>query len=276
MSGLDADLPVDEHGRLELVLRLLDHQLVGSSGELLGNVDDLVLEAGPAGLAVTGLLSGPPAMARRQGGAGGRWIDAIWRRLHPLEDPPVEAVRWSSVDRVDSAVHLDEDATEFVAAADLTERWLREHVVSRLPGARGHDEADPGADSPQKDGWVGPAFALGTGAPTLSGLLGADVRGEAGQEFGEVIEVLAVPADGSALRVTAFVCSHRHLGQELGYTTTPQGPNALRLLLRAWHRDDRHVAVEDVVDIDWSGGQLTVRDGARMLHPHEVQPRCDR
>jgi hypothetical protein len=261
---------------MELVLRLLDHQLVGIDGELVGNVDDLLLEERPNGLFVTGLLSGPPALARRQGGLGERWIDAIWRRLRPEQDPPVEAIALNAVTRLDSAVHLDEDATRVLIRSDLLEEWLREHVVSRLPWVTGEPfpawtEDQERSTRPSR----ATAFVVEPGSPTLSRLLGSMVRTARGEEVGEVVEVLARPVDQGKdrlglLAVTALVCSHRHLGQELGYTMTPQGPRAVNLLVRAWHKGDRHVPIEDVESIRWDDGEVRVREGSDLRHPHEV------
>jgi hypothetical protein len=278
-------LPVSGTGPLELVLRLLDHQLVGARGELVGNVDDLVLEERAEGLLVTGLLSGPPALARRQGGLGERWIDAIWRRLHPLQDPPVEAIVLDAVTKVDSAVHLDRAATRFLVRSDLLEAWLRENVVSRLPWVSGEPHPVWAEDTGRSNRpGQGSAFVVEPGTPTLSRLLGSLVRTAEGEEVGEVTEVLARPLadeDGrradagdhlGPLRVTALVCSHRHLGQELGYTMTPQGPRAIALLVRAWHKGDRHVAIEAVEAFGWDGGEVRVRAGAHLRHPHEAGP----
>lgn len=258
--------------RIPLVLRLLDHQLVGSDDELLGNVDDLVLEPRGGDLWVTGLLSGPPALARRQGGRGEVWVDAVWRRLHPLEHPQLVGVPLASVTRLGSDIRLDAPASALLGRNLGLERWVREKVVSRLPWATGGGDEDE--ERRRASAGHGVGFLVPLDAPTVSRLVGARLRTTAGEDVGEVIEVVAEGVrDGrpaGPMRVVALVVSRRRLGTELGYTLTPQGPALLRHLLRWWHRDDRHVRAEDLTGLDWGTRTLTVRDGAELRHPHDV------
>jgi hypothetical protein len=255
--------------RLPLVLRLLDHQIVGVDGELVGNVDDLVVHESESGIVVTALLSGPPALARRQGGRGGRWLDAVWRRLHPDRDPLPTAVPLDEVTRLDSAVHVSRLGESVLAASQGFELWLRDHVVSRLPGATGGETTRPSVDEDLRQR---PPFVLLPGEHTLSELLGAPVR-SAGDRLGELVEVIADPLSPSSARLGALVvrelvCSPRHLGEELGYTLEPQGPAVLRRLLRAWHDRDRLVDARDV-RITWDPAGVEVRRGATLRHPHD-------
>lgn len=268
MEGLNGD-------PLPLVLRLMDHQLVGPDDQLLGNVDDLQLQELDGDLVVTGLLSGPAALAGRQGGRLGGWVTAIWRRLHPTDDPQPAVVPLEEVQRLDSAVHVSAAATRVLEQNAGLERWLRTYLVSRLPGALGgdedgsHDGHEPGegADRP------GPA----AGARRLSDLLGAPVEDQHGGHVGTVIEVVAGTRQRDRSRlgpltVEALVTSRRRLGQELGYTMSPMGPWLLRVLMRAWHRDDRVVAAGDLGPIAWDEDQVRValRTDAELRHPHEV------
>lgn len=265
-TGRDAS-----HGRIPLVLRLLDHQVIGHEGQLLGNVDDLVLRDTDDGLVVAGLLSGPEALAMRQGGRTGAWLYAAWRRLDPEPDPQPVGVSLDHVLRLDSAVHVDEPASHHLANAQGLELWLREHVVSHLPGALGAD-SDP--DHPSADADTDVGEPLSSDEHTVSGLLGLPVVTEDGSPLGEVIEVVGTRTRRGKeplgpVRVTELVCTRRRLGQELGYTMEPQRPQVVQWLLRAWHRGDRHVRLEDV-EIDWSAARVLVRAGVELRHPHDV------
>jgi sporulation protein YlmC with PRC-barrel domain len=261
-----------DRGRIPLVLRLLDHQVIGHAGQLLGKVDDLVLEDGEKGLRVVGLLSGPPALARRLGRRSGGWLDATWRRLRPDADPSPRVIPLERVLRLDSGVHLDRSAGATLAGEQGLERWLREHVVGRIPGASGA-ESDPDRETPDPSHRVG--RLLRDDERTLSDLLGFQAVTEAGDEVGEVVEVTAervtrAPEPLGPLRIGELVCSVHHLGQELGYTTEPQGPALLRWLLRLWHRQDRHVSFDDVVALDWGRRRVVVSSAAELRHPHDV------
>lgn len=261
--------------RVPLELRLMDHQVLGPDDQMLGNVDDLELHAGDGGLEVTGLLSGPAALAGRPGGRAGGWIRAIWRRLNPAEDPRPAVIPLEEVERLDSAVHLSAAASRTMERHLGLEQWLRQYVVSRIPGALGGD------DDTQADGAHAPAPPVGRqpdeGSHLLSDLLGAVVEDEGGRQLGAVVEVVGVRRDRTGpglgpLRIQALVTSRRRLGQGLGYTVTPMGPWLLRVLMRAWHRDDRLVAVSDVTRIAWEDQpvRLLLRPGADVRHPHEA------
>lgn len=258
---------------LPLVLRLMDHQLVGSDDQLLGNVDDLQLRETDGGLLVTGLLSGPAALAGRQGGRVGGWVRAIWRRLHPSEDPEPAVVTLEQVERLDSAVHLSAAASRVMEENAGLERWLRSYVVSRIPGALGGEDEDNGRHPGEGSDRPGPD----AGGRRLSDLLGAPVEDAQGRHVGTVIEVVAGTRNRDRSRlgpltVEALVTSKRRLGQEMGYTMSPMGPWLLRVLMRAWHDGDRVVAVRDVSEIAWDDEhvRLVLRAGADIHHPHEV------
>lgn len=123
--------------RYDAALHLLDRQLVDPDGRLVGNVDDLELTTRPDGrLAVTAVLTGPGALGPRLGGRLGHWTTAVWRRLHDDETPRPGRVLISDVVRVDSAVHLARRRRDLATGG--FERWVGDHVIARLPGAR-HD-----------------------------------------------------------------------------------------------------------------------------------------
>jgi len=261
--------------RVPLELRLMDHQVLGPDDQMLGNVDDLELHEREGGLEVTGLLSGPAALAGRQGGRVGGWIGAIWRRLNEAEDPRTPVVPLEEVERVDSAVHLSAAASRTMEHHLGLERWLRRYVVSRIPGALGGEDDAPAGRRQAPVPVAG--RQPGDGSHLLSDLLGAVVQDHQGHQLGTVVEVVAVRRGrtGSGLgplTVQALVTSKRRLGQGLGYTMTPMGPWLLRVLMRAWHRDDRLLGVRDLTRIAWEDDpvRVLVRAGADVRHPHEV------
>ena len=259
-------------GEIPLVLRLMDHQLIGSEGELLGNVDELVLREDDDGLAVTALMTGPAALAGRQGGRAGSWLRAIWVRLHPDSEPVPLAIPLSHVTKLDSAVHLSAVASKVLAESDGWELWLRQHVVSRLPGALGGGSETPGSLPLHRHRH--PEFAVDPDARRLSQLAGAQVVLAGGRTVGTVIEVAAEATARTGLelgelRVTQLVSSRRHLGSELGYTMAPQGPRLVRWLVTWWHRGDQRVRIEDVARVDWDAGRVLLVDQPDLRHPHD-------
>ena len=259
--------PLAAGSPLALRLRLLDHQLVGHEQEMLGNVDDVALEDRDGHLVAVGLLRGPGAWAARQPGALGRWGQAAWRRLDPREDPRPLVLPLDHVVSIGSAVHVDPWADAFLAGADGLELWLRRHVVSKIPGARGGDSPFGGDLSlvPRQD----PDLELATQTHLLSTLLGAEVVGGDGSGVGQVVEVRAVQATPLSSRVgplvvTSLVHGPRATGGGFGYREDPtMGPRLLAVALRWWHRHDVETAWDDVRSVDWSAGRLHLRDHDR-------------
>jgi hypothetical protein len=122
--------------RLWAALHLLDHQLLDRSGRMAGCVDDLELtEADDGSLHVSAILSGPGVLAPRLGaGRFGRWrrrSQQLWAAEEGRSDPT--RIAFGRVRAIGSHVTLAADADE-LASAD-TERWVRDHVVGRLPGS---------------------------------------------------------------------------------------------------------------------------------------------
>lgn len=126
------DLPVDRSpkGRvLDAHLHLLDRQVLDADSEPLMVVDDIELEgldldrerqpdAGPAVL--SRLLSGPTLWTRVFGGRP--------------PDSRLDGIAWRDVTDVAIVVSVSGRAED----RDLTwrERWLRRHVIGRIPGGR--------------------------------------------------------------------------------------------------------------------------------------------
>jgi hypothetical protein len=122
-------------------LHVLDRQLVAHEGRLAGCVDDLELTASNDGndLYVTAILSGPGALAYRLGRRRfGSWL----RRVHglvgaPDRDDPTR-IPFNVVADIGSHITLGMDVEE--AGVASTERWTRDHIIDRIPGARHEPE----------------------------------------------------------------------------------------------------------------------------------------
>lgn len=256
---------------VDLDLRLMDHQLVGPSGALLGNVDDLVLREDRTGVLVIGLVTGPGALGPRQPGRLGRWLVAVWRRLDRREHPQPPMVPMSHVRDIGSAVTVSDRAERLLHETAGLEQWLQRHVIGRVPGAKSGDDrlagtaTYPAADHEEHD--------RPEGTRLLSELLGVEVVDREGHHLGTVFEVRAEAFERSGLevgrlRVASVVFGPRTLGGGLGYRTVrDQGPWALALLLHWWHRDDHEVPWGQVGDVDWDGRRLTLRSSGGWQRP---------
>lgn len=254
--GVAHGRPVKEIG---LVLRLLDHQVVGAEGELVGNVEDLVLERVGDDVVVVGLVLGTQGWARRQPGLIGHWVESVWRRLHRQEDPRPTTLALRHVEHLDSAVHVDAAATRWSLATSDLERWLRRHLIAPIPGSGvdGDDVPDPeDEDAPA----VAPTPLEEPGRSRLSELLGTPVVDASGTAHGRVIEVHAAPATvrGEAvLRLVSLTHGDRLVGSGLGYgDAAHQGPLALAALVRWWHRHDRVTPWGEVLEVPAGPGGL--------------------
>jgi hypothetical protein len=121
---------------LDAGLKLLDRQLVDPQGMLAGKVDDLELTPSaddPHLLYVTAILAGPGALAGRLGGRLGRLLERLSNRLRGSADDRPARVPFGVVKQVGSAVDL------WVAKqhleTDRGERWARQAIIAKLPGA---------------------------------------------------------------------------------------------------------------------------------------------
>lgn len=123
------DAPRPPGTLLDARLHLLDRQLLDAGGEPVGIVDDLEIEGveacdGPVGdntPRVTGLLTGQVLVTRIFGGRPPR------SRLQPLA--------WATVRKVGTVVQLSSDSDSLDSL--WVERWLRDRIITRIPGGRG-------------------------------------------------------------------------------------------------------------------------------------------
>ena len=119
---------------IEAGLALLDRQIVDCHEQPLAKVDDLEITFDSLGRPyVVAILCGPGAAGPRLRDRPGRWVVAIWRRLHPAVDPDPARIPMNVVSRLDSAVHLSVDADATAVRALHT--WALEYIISRIPGA---------------------------------------------------------------------------------------------------------------------------------------------
>jgi hypothetical protein len=118
---------------LDLVRDVLDAQMLDRRLEHMGKVDGIVLEL-REGMPprVIGLEAGVTVLGRRLGRRPGRWMARLARRLSP-ERPSAFRVPWPKVQQIDLAVHVDLDAEQLPVY--VLERWLRRHLVGRIPGS---------------------------------------------------------------------------------------------------------------------------------------------
>ncbi|PPK65057.1 hypothetical protein V5P93_004198 [Actinokineospora auranticolor] len=120
---------------LRVDFHLLDRQVVDRHGRPVGKVDDIELHIDLDGTAtVTALLVGQIALGLRIDGRFGTWLASVGRRLHTDRDPVPLRVPFHHVTDVGSAITLGIDL-ELLDEPPL-ERWLRDHVIARIPGAR--------------------------------------------------------------------------------------------------------------------------------------------
>jgi len=110
---------------LDIGLKVLDHQLLDKNGRRCGNVDDLAIEGGPGEVPrVVALLVGPGYWGQRAG-----WIGRLAGWIGSGSKVRVE---WSEVTKIDSAVHLRNDATKL--GLGRGDDRLRPYV-EKIPGA---------------------------------------------------------------------------------------------------------------------------------------------
>ena len=265
---------VNPPARLDVVLRVLDHQVVGPEKELVGNIDDLELTPAGEALAVTGGAVGIGALSQRLPGRLGSWVAAIWRRLSTDSDPRPVVVPVGHITAVGSAITVDDPSTRALAESFGLEHWLRRFVVSRIPGAKG------GSDPEREDGDGPPRPVTVLEPPTrppqpgcrwVSDLLRAPVVDDTGHRLGAVIE-LRCDATSEPWRVTHIQCTQSVLGTELGYHADPDlGPHLLQRFFRRIQRHDLLIPVAQVTEVRLDPVRIIVETRDDRRHPHHTQ-----
>jgi sporulation protein YlmC with PRC-barrel domain len=277
VTGPAGTTPVVPGRRYDAALHLLDRQLVDPDGRLVGKVDDLEVEEIDGGrLAVSAVLTGPGALAPRMHGRLGEWIAAVWKRLHPAEDPRPGRIPAGDLVRVSSAVHLGRHRSEL--AVDGFERWVRHHVVERLPGAPADNTPDdhepPVVEHPAP---LGASDDEHSPRRRMVDILGRPVLAPDGAQLGFLGDVRLAPTarvDGvfPRLVVDGLIVDGRHVGSMLGYERrAEQRPWLLRWVVRRIHRHAGYLPWESVTSVDWEAG--VVRVARTDLDPLDVATR---
>jgi hypothetical protein len=118
------------------VLELLNRQLVDRHGRLVGKVDDveLTFDDDPDSLPhVSALVSGLGALANQLGGDAGRVLAAAERRVAAQRSRQPSRVDVALVREIGSAIELDADRDDL--DTNRAERWVREVIIDKIPGA---------------------------------------------------------------------------------------------------------------------------------------------
>jgi hypothetical protein len=119
---------------LHLVHDVLDIQLLDRRKQKIGRVDALVLEfETDKPLRVATILVGGSPRSQRIG----RWMASLadaWRRMRHVE-AKVSRIPFTAVRCIGNSIEVDVD--EETLPSEYRERWLKEHIVCRIPGAEG-------------------------------------------------------------------------------------------------------------------------------------------
>ncbi len=113
---------------LDLARDVLDKQLVDSDDTAMGRVDGIVLAIGDGAPRIDHFELGFSVLARRVHPRVEQWLQVL-RRWSPRRTAR-QIVPWSAINSHE--VRLDLKAID-TPAFDW-ERWLRKHIVSKIPG----------------------------------------------------------------------------------------------------------------------------------------------
>jgi hypothetical protein len=117
-------------------LHLLDRQMQCHGKHMAGCVDDIELTPSDndGRLYVTAIVSGPGALLYRLHRRRlGRWLQAAFRQVASGDDDAV-CIPFGRVTEVSSHVVIDLDENDVPTAS--SERWVRDHLISHIPGSK--------------------------------------------------------------------------------------------------------------------------------------------
>lgn len=121
--------------KLDVIRDILDKQLIDRDGTSMGRADGVVLEIRDGEQPVVDHLQlGAIVLARRLHPGAVRMVE-WFRKRWPVRHEAVQIVRWPQVADItshDIRLNLEVEKTP---AFDW-ERWLRDHVVSKIPGSK--------------------------------------------------------------------------------------------------------------------------------------------
>jgi hypothetical protein len=122
---------------LDLRHDVLDAQLVDRNRENIGRCDTIVLELrdGRPPRVATLLIGGEVRNERI-----GRWMTGLAKLIHRGHDQGarVSRIPFAAMQSVGDTIQLDVLRDEL--PSESVEQWLAEHLVCRIPGARGKEE----------------------------------------------------------------------------------------------------------------------------------------
>jgi len=114
---------------MELGLTVLDQEVIDRHDQAMGKVDGIVLELRPGEPArLTHIVVGGTTLLWRIHRGLARWVE----RRRGTEGRPA-VIPWGRVLRVGLDVKVDEDGAR--SPALYWERWVRDHLIGRIPGA---------------------------------------------------------------------------------------------------------------------------------------------
>ena len=119
---------------IDLARDVLDQQLIDRNGTKMGRVDGLVIAFEADGRPrVDHFELGFAVLAGRMHPRFERWLNAI-RKRWSVREIARQIVPWSDVaELTENHIKLSIDA--FTTPAFDWERWLRDHVVTKIPGS---------------------------------------------------------------------------------------------------------------------------------------------
>jgi hypothetical protein len=118
-------------------LQLLDRQLVDHDGLAAGCVDDIELAEFGDGdqLYAAEIRSGPGVLAYRlHRRRFGRWLTRAHRQTSPGDDDATR-IPFNDVSDIGASIKIGRAVEE--VGSQLTERWVRDHIIDHVPGS-GH------------------------------------------------------------------------------------------------------------------------------------------
>lgn len=119
---------------MEVIRDVLDKQLIDRKGRPMGKADGVIMEIEEdAQPRLSFVETGAITQARRLSARLARWVEAIVRRTGADRESECYRIPWSKlvVTGIDITVNVEAEETP----AFTFERWLRTHVIGRIPGA---------------------------------------------------------------------------------------------------------------------------------------------
>jgi hypothetical protein len=118
---------------VNLIRDVLDKQLIDRRGGPIGRADGIVVEIrNGSAPRILYLETGPVTAARRISPRWGMFV-ARWIRRFSQQYTGAFRIPWSALRSTGKDVRLDIEAEQTPTAT--CEKWVREHIIARIPGA---------------------------------------------------------------------------------------------------------------------------------------------